>query len=321
MRTVIAAALGLVFVALTLSGAGQQLPLRQQVEVLQPGPIRIDMVKEGLFVIRGPFSACMRTTCGPTQRNPDGLMHEPGDVAVRVTPAGLIVVDSKFTDQTAEVLAQIRTISQLPIRYMLNSHHHGDHVSGNANFLQLGVDIVAHENIRANFLRTKAPGAPEITFADRGAVHLGGVEVQMFHFGRGHTNGDTIIYFPDLKVIHMGDLVIDGAPVIDYAGGGSAIAFATTIERMLTLDFDTAIPGHGKLFTKDDVRAYLARLRTMNARMRELAKSGFPKDQLDTLDEARVQLRLADLGWENSVSTTAFFPGVSRYYDEMAAAP
>ena len=320
VRMTVVGAFGLVFAALTLTGASQQ-PLRQNVEVLRNSPIRIDMVKEGLFVIRGPFSECMRTTCAPTQRNPDGLTHEPGDVAVRVTPAGLIVVDNKFTDQTAEVLAQIRTVSPLPIRYMLNSHHHGDHVSGNANFQQLGVDIIAHQNIRANFLRLKAPGAPDITFADRGTVHLGGVEVQMFHFGRGHTNGDTVIYFPDLRVIHMGDLVIDGAPVIDYPGGGSAIEFVTTIERMLTLDFDVAIPGHGKLFTKADVQAYLARLRTMNARMRELARSGVPKEQLATLDQVRVQLRLADLGWENSVSTTAFMGGVSRYYDEMAAAP
>jgi glyoxylase-like metal-dependent hydrolase (beta-lactamase superfamily II) len=321
MRIVLALAIGLVFAALTVVTGGQQRGLRQDVEVLQPGPIRIETVKPGLFVIRGPFSACMRTTCPQGRGGGDGLMHEPGDVAVRVTPEGLILVDSKFTEQTLEVLGQIRTVTQLPVRYMLNSHHHGDHVSGNVNFRQMGVDIIAHQNIRANFLRTKAPGEPNITFADRGSVHLGGVEVQMFHFGRGHTNGDTVIYFPDLRTIHMGDLVIDGAPVIDYAGGGSAIEFVKTIENLLKLDFDVAIPGHGKLFTRADVQAYLVRLQTMNQRMRELAKSGFPKDQLTTLDQVRMQLRLADLGWENSVSTTAFMGGVSRYYDEMAAAP
>jgi cyclase len=310
-----------VFAVFTATGSGQQPGLRQDVEVLQRGPIRIETVKPGLFVVRGPFSECMRTNCQPGGRRADDLMHEPGDVAVRVTPLGLIVVDNKFTDQTGEVLAQIRTVSPLPIRYMLNSHHHGDHVSGNVNFRQMGVDIIAHENIRANFLRTRVPGEPNITFADRGAVHLGGVEVQLFHFGRGHTNGDTIIYFPDLRTIHMGDLVIDGAPVIDYAGGGSAIEFVSTIEQLLQLDFDTAIPGHGKLFTKAEVEAYVVRLRTMNERMRELAKSGVPKDQLDTLDEVRARLRLADLGWENSVSTATFMNGVSRYYDEMAAAP
>ena len=138
----------------------------------------------------------------------------------------------------------------------------------------MGVDIIAHRNIRENFLRIKQPGEPNIVFADRGAVYLGGVEVQMFHFGRGHTNGDTVIYFPDLKTIHMGDLVIDGMPVIDYNGGGSAVEFVTTIDRMLTLDFDTAIPGHGKLMTKPDVQAYRVRFETMNQRMRELAKQG-----------------------------------------------
>ncbi|MBI4265732.1 MAG: MBL fold metallo-hydrolase [Acidobacteria bacterium] len=320
MRITIALALGAVFALLTATGIGQQPGLRQEVEVLQPGPMRIDPVKEGLFVVRGPFSPCMRSTC-PPGRPGDGLMHESGDIAVRVTPDGLILVDDKFTDQLADVLATIRTVTSLPVRYMLNTHHHGDHVSGNVNFRQMGIDIIAHRNIRENFLRTKAPGEPNITFADQGSLHLGGVDVQMFHLGRGHTNGDTIVYFPDLKAIHMGDLVIDGAPVIDYAGGGSAIEFVKTIERILTIDFDVAIPGHGKLFTKDEVRAYLVRFQTMNQRMRELAKSGFPKDRLQTLDQVLAVLGLSDLGWENTVSTATFRGGVGRYYDEMAAAP
>jgi len=122
------------------------------------------------------------------------------------------------------VLAAVKTISPLPIKYVLNSHHHGDHVSGNQVVRdQLGIDIIAHKNIRANFLRINQRGEPNITFADQGAIYLGGVEVQMFWFGRGHTNGDTIIYFPDLKTVHLGDLIIDGMPVIDYPGGGSAI--------------------------------------------------------------------------------------------------
>jgi cyclase len=184
----------------------------------------------------------------------------------------------------------------------------------------LGVDIIAHRNIRENFLRIKQPGEPNITFSEQSAIYLGGVEVQLYWFGRGHTNGDTVIYFPDLKTVHTGDLIIDGMPVIDYPGGGSAVEFIRTIDNLLKLDFDTMIPGHGRIMNKDDVRAYRARFQAMNDRMRELIRNGVKKDDLKTLDQARARLRLSDLGWDNSVSTTTWFGSIAGYYDEIAAA-
>jgi glyoxylase-like metal-dependent hydrolase (beta-lactamase superfamily II) len=307
-------------IALTLLGATAfaQLPLKQQVEVLKQGPMRADKVKDGLYVIRGPFLPCM-TGCRPGQTG-DGLIHESGDVAVRVTPEGLIVVDDKFASQAADVFAQVKTVSALPVKYVLNTHHHGDHASGNAYVRDmLGVNILAHKNIRENFLRIKQAGEPNMTFANEGAVYLGGVEVKLFWFGRGHTNGDTVIYFPDLKTIHAGDLIIDAMPVIDYPGGGSALDFIATIDKLLSLDFDTLVPGHGRIMTKDEARAYRTRFETMNERMRALIRKGVTKDQLKTLDQARAQLKLADLGWDNSVSTTTWFASFPSYYDEIAA--
>jgi len=315
LSAICAGALGV----LTIAALAGQLPLKQHLELLIEGPMRADKVKEGLYVIRGPFLPCM-TGCRPGQTG-DGLIHESGDVAVRVTPAGLIVVDDKFASQAADVVARIRSISAQPIKYLLNSHHHGDHASGNAYIREsLGIDIIAHKNIRANFLRIKQAGEPNITFSDQSAIYLGGVEVLLYWFGRGHTNGDTIIYFPDLKTVHTGDLIIDAMPVIDYPGGGSAIEFIRTIDNLLKLDFDTMIPGHGRIMTKDDVRAYRTRFQTMNDRMRELIRKGVKKDDLRTLDQARAQLRLADLGWDNSVSTTTWFTSFPSYYDEIAAA-
>jgi hypothetical protein len=120
--------------------------------------------------------------------------------------------------------------------------------------------------------------------------------------------------------VHTGDLIIDAMPVIDYAGGGSAIEFIKTIDNLLKIDFDTMIPGHGRVMTKEDVRAYRVRFQTMNDRMRDLIRQGVTKDDLKTLDQARARLKLADLGWDNSVSTTAWFPAMARYYDEIAAA-
>jgi glyoxylase-like metal-dependent hydrolase (beta-lactamase superfamily II) len=311
-----------VLLAAFLAGTGalaQQFPLRQDVEILKESPMRADKVKEGLYVIRGPFLPCM-TGCRPGQTG-DGLIHESGDVAVRVTPDGLIVVDDKFASQAADVFAKVKTVSALPVKYLLNSHHHGDHASGNAYAREtFGVNIIAHRNIRENFLRIKQAGEPNITFANEGAVFLGGVEVRLHWFGRGHTNGDTVIEFPDLKTIHGGDLIIDAMPVIDYPGGGSALEFIATIDKLLTLDFDTMIPGHGKIMTKDEARAYRARFQTMNDRMRALIRSGVTKDQMKTLDQARARLKLSDLGWDNSVSTTTWFGNFPSYYDELAAA-
>ncbi len=318
MRKILPVAFAVLIGLSTVVTLSQQMPLKQALEILKEGPMRADKVKDGLYVIRGPFLPCM-TGCRPGETG-DGLVHESGDVAVRVTPAGLIVVDDKFAVQAADTVAAIRKVSPLPIRYLLNSHHHADHASGNAyvrdNF---GVPIIAHRNVRENFLRIRQPGEPDITFADRASVHLGGVEVQLFWFGRGHTSGDTVIYFPDLKTVHTGDLIIDGMPVIDYPGGGSAVDFIPTIDSLLKLDFDTMIPGHGKIMTKEDVRAYRVRFQTMNDRMRELIRRGVTKDDLKTLDQARARLGLADLGWDNSVSTTTWFGGFPRYYDEIAA--
>lgn len=303
----------------TVAALTQQFPLKQDVEILKEGPIRADRVKDGLYVIRGPFMYCM-TGCRPGQTG-DGLVHESGDAAVRVTPAGLILIDDKFAVQAKDVLAAVKTVSPLPIKYLLNTHHHGDHTGGNQTVRDaLGIDIIAHQNIRENFIRGKQAGEPNVTFTDQSAVYLGGVEVRMFWLGRGHTNGDTVIYFPDLKTVHTGDLVIDGMPVIDYPGGGSALEFIQTIDNLLKIDFDTMIPGHGKLMTKDDVRAYRARFQVMNDRMKALVRAGVTKDQLKTLDQARAQLKLADLGWDNSVSTATWFASFPRYYDEIAAA-
>jgi cyclase len=316
MRNVIRATVALVFGAIAAATLAQNL--KQNVEILKEGPMRADKVKDGLYVIRGPFLPCM-TGCRPGQTG-DGLIHESGDVAVRVTSEGLIVVDDKFASQAADVFATVKKVSALPVKYVLNTHHHGDHASGNAYVREtLGVNVIAHKNIRENFLRIKQAGEPNITFANEGAVYLGGVEVKLFWFGRGHTSGDTVVYFPDLKTIHAGDLIIDAMPVIDYPGGGSAIEFISTIDKLLTLDFDTMIPGHGRVMTKDEVRAYRARFQAMNDRMRDVIRKGVSKDQLKTLDQARAQLRLADLGWDNSVSTTTWFASFPSYYDEIAA--
>jgi cyclase len=280
---------------------------------LTPEAMRIEKVKDNLYVIRGPFNACAPNGCGASSVD-DGLLHEAGDVAVRVTSEGLILVDDKFAQNVPDVLDRVKSITGQPIKYLLNTHHHTDHVGGDGEILSRGIEIIAHRNVRDNIIRNKQPGAPRLVFNDQASVFLGGVEVRMMYLGRGHTNGDTVIYFPDLRTVHSGDLVIDGMPVIDYDNGGSALEFVQTLNNLLKIDFDTVIPGHGRVLTKGDVRAYVPKFEMMNKRMADLVKRRVPKNQLEK------ELQLDDLGWAHTVSTGTFMRSVGQYYDEVARA-
>jgi glyoxylase-like metal-dependent hydrolase (beta-lactamase superfamily II) len=273
-------------------------------------PMQVEKVKENLYVLRGPFNRCAPNGCGDYAD--DGFLHEAGDVAVRVTPEGLIVVDDKYEENASEVMSRIKKISTLPIRYLLNTHHHTDHAGADATFIKT-TEIVAHRNVRENFLRNKQPGAPRMVFDSGASVFLGSVEARAYYFGRGHTNGDAVIYFPDLKVVHTGDLITEGMPVMDYANGASAVEWVTVLDRLLGLDFDVVIPGHGALLTKERVRSDRQKLAAMNERMLALVREHVPFDQVFE------RLRLADLGWDRTVSTVAFKGGLKGYYEEMEA--
>ena len=128
-----------------------------------------------------------------------------GNVAVRVTNDGVILVDNKFPHSFAMISSEVRKVTSLPVKYVLDTHHHGDHAGSNADFMAIA-EVISHRNARGNMVRNNQPGAPRIVFGNETAVFLGGAEAQAHHFGRGHTNGDAVIYFPDLKTIHTGDL-------------------------------------------------------------------------------------------------------------------
>jgi glyoxylase-like metal-dependent hydrolase (beta-lactamase superfamily II) len=154
-------------------------------------PMRVEKVKDNLYLLRGPFHRCAPNGCGGGYGD-DGFLHEAGDIAVRVTSEGLIVVDDKYQENVAEVLEQLKRLSPQPVRYLLNTHHHTDHAGGDAVFVKT-TPIIAHRNVRENFLRNKQPGAPSVVFEDEASVFLGGTEVRAYHFGRAHTDGDTIV--------------------------------------------------------------------------------------------------------------------------------
>jgi len=178
-----------------------------------------------------------------------------GNVAFYITNEGVILVDDKFEYDFNDIMAKIKSVTAQPVKYVLNTHHHGDHTGSNARF-QPAAEINSTANSRKNLVDGKQTGAPHIVFTDQAEVFLGGKQVQMRYFGRGHTNGDAMVYFPALRVLHTGDLVAGTSPLIDYGGGGSLKEWASTLDGAMKLDFDTVIPGHGPVGKKADILTF-----------------------------------------------------------------
>jgi glyoxylase-like metal-dependent hydrolase (beta-lactamase superfamily II) len=247
------------------------------------------------------------------------ISGEGGNVALYATSDGVILVDDMFDRNHADILAQVKTVTDKPLKYVINTHQHDDHAGGDLKMLPLA-EVIAHRNVYANLKDLKRPyyedtpglpiGLPRITFTDRLDVHLGGKDVQAYYFGRGHTSGDAIIYFPEARTIHTGDLFLNfrpgargGAPAkprppgvpiyVDYVQGGSFIEWSKTLDGALKLDFDTIIPGHGPVATKPDLVRFQSALNTMRGRLATLIKQGSTKAQLAKILED-------DYGWRST---------------------
>src|SRR5262245_5562130 len=194
----------------------------------------------------------------------------PGNTTVLVTNQGLILVDNKFEIDFENLMAQIKKISNQPIRYVINTHYHGDHSGGNPKMQAQNVQVVASERARRKMVETNQPGAPNVTLDNNVRLYLGGKRVEVSHFGRAHTDGDVVAYFPDQRVVAMGDMFTIGdglPPLVDYPGGGSTREWPHSLDGALKLDFDTAIPGHGKPGTKADLTKYRDNLTTLVRRV------------------------------------------------------
>jgi cyclase len=250
-----------------------------------------------------------------TQQVKPGLYMITGagaNTEVRVTNEGLIVVDGKLPgDENYNALMdQIKMISTQPIKFLIVTHHHADHTGNNNKFLAAGVQVVAQENLNKNlatYQQTPKPADATITYNNDYTVRLGGVEAKLYHFGRAHTSGDTVVYFPDLKVVCVSDVVTTGTtgPLADYAGGGSFAEWPKVLDGIVKLDFDTAIAGNGNPLTKADVQEYKTKIETFLTRAKEAVRQGVPKDQL------LAQIKTDDLGWKPRA------PNVDPFYEEL----
>jgi glyoxylase-like metal-dependent hydrolase (beta-lactamase superfamily II) len=211
-----------------------------------------------------------------------------GNIGVSVGEDGIVVVDTQFAPLAPKIQAALKGITDKPVRFILNTHWHGDHTGGNADFSRLGT-VIAHENVR-NRLESggetrfgRVPPQPPamlpiITFDGQLVVHLNDEEIRAIHFPHSHTDGDIAIGFKPSGVLHMGDLFFNGIfPYIDAGNGGSVKGLIASIEKILAMDSGKEakiIPGHGPLATRDDLKAYLEMLRGTSAAVEAAIKQG-----------------------------------------------
>jgi cyclase len=212
-----------------------------------------------------------------------------GNVGVSVGPDGLVLIDDKFAPLAPRLEAALRTVSDKPVRFVINTHYHGDHTDGNAVF-GLKSTVIAHENARKR-LAAGAKGEPPvppaalpvITFEDKLSVHLNGEDIRAIHFPNGHTDTDVVIFFTKSNVVHMGDDFFNGIfPFIDIDGGGSVKGMIANVQKLLEqIPADARIiPGHGPLATTKELRAYLAMLQGTSAVIEAGIKARKTADQL-----------------------------------------
>lgn len=248
----------------------------------QPQPLEIAPVKGNLHVIYG----------------------SGGNVAVLTTLEGVVLVDDKFDRNVAEILARVKQVTDQPVKYIFNTHHHGDHSGGNA---QLGksAQLISQQNARDRMAAANEASAPSLSFSDQQSLYLGGSEVRAVHLGRSHTDGDAVIYFPQLGVIHTGDMFVRQAPFIDYSAGGSALEWDETLNEVLQLEFDTVIPGHGQVATREDLTQWKADFETFRSRVSQLV------DQGKSEEEIKASVKVSDLkGWSMEGLMARSLPGL-----------
>jgi cyclase len=214
------------------------------------------------------------------------LEGEGGNIAASVGEDGIVIVDDQFAPLADKIQAALKNlgITDKPVRFVINTHYHGDHTGGNEPFANSGSTVIAQDNVRKRLetggiagnggsIKTEAKPAPKaalpiITFDHDVTVHLNGEDIRALHFPAGHTDGDAVIFFPKNNVVHMGDdFVRYGFPFIDVASGGSVQGMIAAMEKVSTqLPPDVkVIPGHGALSNLDDVRAYVKMLKETSA--------------------------------------------------------
>ncbi|RLD30308.1 MAG: MBL fold metallo-hydrolase [Bacteroidetes bacterium] len=229
-----------------------------------------------------------------------------GNIGVSVGDDGVFVIDDQFATLTPKIVAAIKTLSDKPIQFLVNTHWHGDHSGGNENFNKLGVTIIAHDNVRKRLAETPNrdntmrpnEALPVITFNDKLSIHINGEKVKIFHVHDAHTDGDALLYFTKSNVLHTGDLYFNGIyPYIDLGSGGSVNGYIDAVKQTLKLiNEDTKIiPGHGKTSNKAEYNDFLTMLKSLKAKVLTEIENG--KTEEDIAANTAITKTYDDLGY------------------------
>jgi glyoxylase-like metal-dependent hydrolase (beta-lactamase superfamily II) len=278
MKRISALVLLLAFGALSLAVSAVQQPAAAGQAA--PKVVEVEKLKDNLFVLKGGG----------------------GNSAVFITANGVVVVDTKNPGWGAPLLSKIKELTPRPITTVINTHTHGDHVSGNVEFPE-NIDIVVHENTKANMEKmtptygsTPPPGGPvnifkqnngrglaKRSYKDTKTIGSGADRIDLHYFGRGHTNGDTWVLFPALRVVHAGDIYPGkNVPFIDANNGGSAVAIGDTLAKAhagLNKVADTIITGHSTQMTMNDLNEYAMFNKEFLAAVQSAKKAGKTVDE------------------------------------------
>jgi glyoxylase-like metal-dependent hydrolase (beta-lactamase superfamily II) len=247
-----------------------------------PAKLSTIKVKDDLFVIHNDFV--------------------PGNTTVLVTNEGVVLVDDKFEIDHEGIMAQLKTITNQPVKYVINTHYHGDHSGGNPKLQALGAQVITSQQARDKMAEIKQPGMANVTLDDSLRLFLGGKRVEVYRFGRAHTDGDIVVLFPDHRVLSAGDMftVGDATPqLIDYAGGGSARDWPVTLDGVLKLDFDQVVPGHGVVVAKQELRKFRDSTMTLKNRVRDMIAKKSTKAEIEKM--LRTDFKFADLHIQRSL--------------------
>lgn len=213
------------------------------------------------------------------------LFGAGGNIGVSYGPDGTVLIDDQFAPLTEKIQAAVKDLGADPVKYLINTHWHGDHTGGNENLGRSGALIMAHDHVRERLIKGNEmfpPSAqealPVITYHDGIKLHLNGDEVRVRHMQHAHTDGDSIIFWKKANVLHMGDLFFHkmSLPFIDLSSGGNARGVLAAAEQVLTMvnDETKIIPGHGPMATRADLIAYRDMLQSVIAAVEKAQGEG-----------------------------------------------
>lgn len=219
-----------------------------------------------------------------------------GNIGLSVGPDGAFLVDDQFAPLSQKILAAVRGLTDRPVRFVVNTHWHGDHTGGNLNLAEAGVVVVAHDNVRTRMsteqfisaLNSRSPASPPralpiVTFTDGVAFHLNGDDIHVVHVPAAHTDGDAIIHFTAANVLHMGDVFFNGRyPLVDLSSGGSfeGLVVAANAALRYANDSTRIIPGHGPLAGRADLVKYRDMLAAIRDRVAALIREGKSREEV-----------------------------------------